>query len=177
MDAPPEFTHLVDMHYAPLYRFALSLSRQQSTAEDLTQQTFLQWARKGSTLRDGTKAKTWLFTTLYREWLGIARREKRFVTEEFNEETAEAEGMEVVDEDVTSVDAALIRESLSRLPDAYRAPLVLFYMKEMAYKDIAEVLEVPIGTVMSRLSRGKDMLRKELRTVMACGGEGEGGPS
>ncbi len=167
MDAPPEFTQLVDMHYAPLYRFALSLSRQQSTAEDLTQQTFLQWARKGSTLRDSTKAKTWLFTTLYREWLHVARRESRFVTEEFNEEMAEASTGEVVEE-TGPVDTALVMESLGRLPDTYRAPVVLFYMKEMAYKDIAEVLDVPLGTVMSRLSRGKDLLRKELRIAMAA---------
>ena len=144
MDAPPEFTLLVDMHYAPLYRFALSLSRQQSTAEDLTQQTFLQWARKGSTLRDSTKAKTWLFTTLYREWLGVARRESRFVTTEFDEETAGA-SIEDVEEELSAVDTALVMKSLDRLPDTYRAPVVLFYMKEMPYKDIAEVLEVPMA--------------------------------
>jgi RNA polymerase sigma factor (sigma-70 family) len=173
MDAPPEFTQLVDMHYAPLYRFALSLSRQPSTAEDLTQQTFLQWARKGSTLRDATKAKTWLFTTLYREWLGVARRESRFVTEEFNEETAE-NTVEEVAEETGPVDAALVMDSLGRLPETYRAPVVLFYMKEMAYRDIAEVLDIPLGTVMSRLSRGKDLLRKELRAAMAAENRGEG---
>src|ERR1700743_2816690 len=105
MDAPPEFTQLVDMHYAPLYRFALSLSRQPSTAEDLTQQTFLQWARKGATLRDGSKAKTWLFTTLYREWLHVARKESRFASAPLDEEITE--GMvEEVPEDTEKVDAA-----------------------------------------------------------------------
>lgn len=173
MDAPPEFTQLVDMHYASLYRFALSLARQQSTAEDLTQQTFLQWARKGSTLRDGSKAKTWLFTTLYREWLGVARRESRFVTTELDEEAIESRADEP-ELEMSAADTALVMRSLERLPDAYRAPVVLFYMKEMAYKDIAEVLEVPIGTVMSRLSRGKDLLRKELRSAMTRDGAGEG---
>src|ERR1700761_1990372 len=119
MDAPPEFTQLVDMHYAPLYRFALSLSRQPSTAEDLTQQTFLQWARKGSTLRDSTKAKTWLFTTLYREWLGVARRESRFVAAELHEEDVAAGAGETVEEP-GPVDTALVMESLGRLPETYR---------------------------------------------------------
>lgn len=174
MDAPPEFTQLVDMHYAPLYRFALSLSRQPSTAEDLTQQTFLQWARKGSTLRDTSKAKTWLFTTLYREWLHVARKESRFAAEPLDEEVME--GMvEEAPEDTAQVDSAVLMESLNRLPETYRAPVVLFYMKEMAYKDIAEVLEIPLGTVMSRLSRGKDLLRKALRVVMAGDSTMEGG--
>ena len=60
------FTQLVDAHYAPLYRFALSLTRNSSDAGDLTQQTFFIWAKKGEQLRDAAKAKSWLFTTLYR---------------------------------------------------------------------------------------------------------------
>ena len=63
----------------PLYRFALSLSRQESDAADLTQQTFLLWASKGHQLRDPSKVKTWLFTSLYREFLGRKRQQDRFV--------------------------------------------------------------------------------------------------
>jgi len=165
MEATPIFRELVDAHYEGLYRFGLSLARQSTAAEDLVQQTFLQWARKGHTLRDGTKAKTWLFTTLYREWLNIRRREGRVEVVEFNPEVHD--GGEAMDtEEINTEDSALVVEALQRLDDTYRAPLVLFYMKEMAYKDIAEVLEIPIGTVMSRLSRGKDMLRKSLRSAM-----------
>ena len=68
------FTQLVDAHYTPLYRFALSLTRNTSDACDLTQQTFFIWARKGEQLRDAAKAKSWLFTTLYREFLRGRRR-------------------------------------------------------------------------------------------------------
>ena len=63
------FAQLVDAHYAPLYRFALSLARNGSDAGDLVQQTFFIWATKGHGLRELSKAKSWLFTTLYREFL------------------------------------------------------------------------------------------------------------
>lgn len=162
MERVPDFRELVDAHYAGLYRFALSMCRRQATAEDLVQQTFLQWARKGTSLRDTTKVKSWLFTTLYREWLSISRKEKRFEVVEFNAEIhagAECDASS----DPGPVDNATLRKALEQLEASFRAPLVLFYMKELSYKQIAEILEVPIGTVMSRLSRGKDMLRKLLQ--------------
>lgn len=168
MELVPTFRELVDCHYEGLYRFAVSLSRRPSTAEDLVQQTFLQWARKGHTLRDGTKAKTWLFTTLYREWLGIARREKRIEMVEFNPDVHDGGG-DGNEDAIEPEDVLMVNVALDRLDDSFRVPLVLFYMKDMSYKKISEVLDVPIGTVMSRLSRGKDMLRKALRQVMASG--------
>ena len=76
MDAPL-FQQLVDSWYDPLYRFALSLSRNGDEALDLTQQTFARWAEKGHGLRDSTKAKSWLFTVLYREFLTGRRHQQR----------------------------------------------------------------------------------------------------
>ena len=69
------FTQLVDAHYTALYRFALSLARNGADAGDLVQQTFFIWATKGESLRDASKAKSWLFTTLYREFLRGRRRD------------------------------------------------------------------------------------------------------
>ena len=63
------FTELVDAYYQPLYKFAYSLSKSPDEAADLTQQTFYIWAKKGNTLRDASKVKSWLFTSLYREFL------------------------------------------------------------------------------------------------------------
>ena len=73
--ADDTFTQLVDAHYAALSRFALSLARREADACDLVQQTFYVWATKGHGLREQTKAKTWLFTTLYREFLRGRRRD------------------------------------------------------------------------------------------------------
>src|SRR5713101_6222599 len=73
-----DFQQLVDRQYAPLFRFGLTLAKSESEAADLTQQTFFLWASKGDQLRDRTKAKSWLFTTLYREFLSRRRHEVRF---------------------------------------------------------------------------------------------------
>ncbi|WP_240772805.1 RNA polymerase sigma factor [Phragmitibacter flavus] len=157
MDSKVDFQQLVDGHYAALYRFAFSMCRAEAQAKDLVQQTFLLWARKGHALKDATKVKTWLFTTLYREWLAVARREKRFESVEFEPERHEA-----VDEpaaEPVEVDGAMLQRALDELAVGYRAPLVLFYLKELSYKEIAEALDIPVGTVMSRLSRGKGLLR------------------
>ena len=70
-----EFEKLVERLYAPLYQFAFSLTRVEADACDLTQQTFAIWAAKGHQLRDPSKVKTWLFTTLHREFLDSRRRQ------------------------------------------------------------------------------------------------------
>jgi RNA polymerase sigma-70 factor (ECF subfamily) len=155
-----DFEKLVEEFYMPLYRFALSLSRQESDAADLTQQTFFLWASKGHQLRDASKVKTWLFTSLYREFLGRKRQQDRFVEGESN---AEAIGAQTVPASVVNqLDGDIVQRALFALEEIYRAPLTLFYLQQHSYKEIAETLEVPIGTVMSRISRGKEQLRKAL---------------
>lgn len=149
----------------PLYRFALSLSRKESDAGDLTQQAFFTWAKKGHQLRDSSKAKTWLFTTLYREFLARKRQSDRFVEVESEEQFIEPQHL--APSVVESLDAAIVQEALANLEDRYRAPVTLFYMKQHSYREIAEILEIPIGTVMSRISRGKAELRVRLSDLAA----------
>ena len=156
----PGDDELAMRHYAPLYRFALSLTQTEAEALDLVQQTFYRWAAKGHQLRDASRLKTWLFTTLYREYLATRRRQNRFpqVTLEVLDNhpaTASAETVE-------RLDAQVVLAALSRLDEAFRVPLALFYLENLSYKQIADVLEVAPGTVMSRLARGRDQLRQML---------------
>lgn len=152
---------LVDAHYASLYRFALSLARSAADAADLTQQTFYIWATKGSSLRDVDKAKTWLFTTLYREFIRTRRRDGRM---SFIEDLppAEQDPPDLAADDVARLDNQLVMDALQSVGETFRAPLTLFYLKDLSYQEIATILDVPIGTVMSRLSRGKAHLREAL---------------
>lgn len=156
-----EFADLVDAHYEGLYRFGYSLTRNPDSASDLVQETFCIWAEKGHQLLDRTKAKTWLFTTLYRQFLGQRRFAQRFVDGEFEESL---ESVEVAPEDHADrqMDGQRAVELLSELDEIYRAPLALFYLQQNSYKEIAAVLEIPMGTVMSRISRAKGMLKRRM---------------
>lgn len=154
------FENLVSAHYEGLYRFALTLVRRSEEAADLTQETFYRYATKGSQLRDSSKAKSWLYTTLYRQFLMGRRRESRFPHVELKDGQPE---LPVVDADsVNRIDASAVLEALDTLDETYRAPLSLFYLGEHSYKEIAAILDIPIGTVMSRLSRARGMLRQRL---------------
>ena len=153
----PDFDQIVSDFYQPLYRFALSLAERESEACDLTQQTFFLWAAKGQQLRDRSKIKSWLFTTLHREFLGSRRRTTRFPHHEI--ESVERELPPVTPATVNELDAATVMQALMSVDEVYRAPLMLFYLEDHSYLEIAAVLEVPVGTVMSRLARGKAQLR------------------
>lgn len=156
-----EFEELVDAHYQALFRFGMSLTRDVNTASDLVQETFCIWAAKGSQLKDRSKAKTWLFTTLHREFLSLRRRASKFSDEPIDEDSAEV-STPSQDEAERQMDGQRALEILGSLEETYRAPLALFYLQQHSYKEIAEILDVPIGTVMSRLSRGKEMLRRRM---------------
>jgi RNA polymerase sigma factor (sigma-70 family) len=135
----PEFQMLVDRHYAALYRFALSLSGSGDAASDLVQQTFYLWAEKGHQLRDGSKAKSWLFTTLYREYLSTYRRNVRHP--EVDLDDAELELPSIAPEVLQEMDGAAAVRALSEVDEVFRAPLTLFYLEDLSYKEIADLLE------------------------------------
>ena len=153
-----DFEEIVDRYYPMLYRFALSLARNEADACDLTQQTFSVWATKGHLLRDSSKAKSWLFTTLYREFISSRRREMRWPKEDISE--MENELPAAMPETVDVLEAGQVMEALQSIDETFRAPLALFYLQEHSYEQIAQILEIPIGTVMSRLSRGKQKLQQ-----------------
>jgi RNA polymerase sigma-70 factor (ECF subfamily) len=155
------FPQLVETYYASLYRFALSLTRSSSDASDLTQQTFFIWATRGESLREISKAKSWLFTTLYREFLRTRRRDSRIAALE-DLPPADQDPPDVEPDTINKLDAQLVLEALQEVEPVFREPVTLFYLQELSYLEIAEILSVPIGTIMSRLSRGKAQLRARL---------------
>lgn len=154
------FERVVDAYYESLYRFAFSLTGQQSEAWDLTQEAFRRLARKSALLRDPAKAKSWLFTTLYRQFLDHCRTRQRHPEVELPE--AEGELPATQPDIADRIDAETARQALSRVDAVFRVPLVLFYLGEHSYAEIAQMLGVPIGTVMSRIARGRAQLRKLL---------------
>ena len=151
------FEDIVSAYYQSLYRFGYSLAKNEHEAGDLTQQTFFIYAKKGGSVRDKSKVKSWLFTTLYREFLRRRRNDSRM--DHYEPDMLEAAGGTVEPHIRRHLDANLALEALAEVDKVYRQPLALFYMKDLSYKEIAETLDVPIGTIMSRLSRGKAQLR------------------
>lgn len=158
-----EFENVVAHHYGPLYQFAVSLTRNEAEACDLTQQTFYIWAAKGHQLRDVTKVKTWLFTTLHREFLGSRRRQTRFPHVELDDASADLPA--VPPASVNQLDSEQLLEALGQLDEVYRAAVVLFYLEDYSYNEIAQILDIPLGTVKSRLTRGLQRLHHLLTNV------------
>jgi len=158
MNSAEQFEAIVSEHYEPLFRFALGLTRSESDACDLTQQTFYVWATKGHQLRDFTKVKTWLYTTLHRAFLQGRRRQSRFPQQELDDAVEQLPAASPVLAD--RVDALQVLPALARVDEKFQAAVALFYLEDYAYKDIAVILEVPVGTVKSRIARGVMQLRE-----------------
>jgi RNA polymerase sigma-70 factor (ECF subfamily) len=162
---------LVGAHYESLYRYAFRLSGSSSEAEDLTQETFCQAQSKLGQLRDATRAKAWLFSILrnaYLRRLRVSKQEHRIPFEDLGEIP------ERPSEPLPEVDPGQLQQALSELPEAYRTPVILFYFEEFSYRAIAEHIEVPIGTVMSRLARAKLFLRQKLLPAIKSSAEEAG---
>jgi RNA polymerase sigma-70 factor, ECF subfamily len=159
MNTAELFEALAVEHYASLFRFGVSLTRSEAEAQDLTQQTFLTWATKGHQLRDPLKAKAWLFSTLHRAFLRGHQRQSKLSYQSLDE------ALEVASPAVhpgAPVDASWALVALTRVDDVYRAAVSLFYLEDWSYLEIAAILQVPVGTVKSRISRGVEQLRRLL---------------
>src|SRR4051794_14861533 len=150
---------LVDAHYEPLFRYAFRLSGTAADAEDLTQEAFCKAQLQFHQLRDPDRAKAWLFSILRNAYLHRVRSDqtRRQVPLDAVGDLA-APGPEPLPEG----EPAELQAALDELPEAFRTPVILFYFEEFSYRDIAEQMGVPLGTVMSRLARAKAHLRRRL---------------
>ncbi len=152
-------TKLVDDHYMSLYRYACRLTGSSDEAADLTQETFCQAQQKYHQLRDPSKARSWLFSILRNAYLHRLRASKHeaVVSLEWIGDLSEPAA-----EPLPEVDPELLQMALDELPEVYKTPIILYYFEEFSYRDIAEQMDLPIGTVMSRLARAKAHLRARL---------------
>lgn len=155
-----DYEQIVALHHESLFRFAYSLAGNPDDAAELTQETYVRLLTKGRQLRDRNKVKTWLYTTLYHIFLGRKRHERRFPHVEIF--SAEDELPPFTPELADKLDSETVMQSLQELEQHFRAPLVLYYLQCLTYREVAEVLGIRVGTVMSRLSRGKALLRQRL---------------
>jgi RNA polymerase sigma-70 factor (ECF subfamily) len=138
----------------------LSLTRSEADALDLTQQTFHVWALKGHQLRDPAKVKTWLFTTMHRGFLACRRKKNRFTHYTLDEVAEQLPAVAPKVDDLT--DCGQVLFALAKVDEVYQAAVALFYLEDYSYQEIARILEVPLGTVKSRIARGVDQLREIL---------------
>jgi RNA polymerase sigma-70 factor (ECF subfamily) len=154
-----DVAQLVAEYYRAVYRYAYRLSSSVPDAEDLTQQVFLVAQQKLGQLRNVESAQSWLFAILRNCFLKACQRRRPIPAAnlQLNMETVPAE----IPPD-TEIDRERLQEALNQLPAPFRVVLVMFYFEECSYRQIAEGLDLPIGTVMSRLARAKRHLRSRL---------------
>jgi RNA polymerase sigma-70 factor (ECF subfamily) len=152
---------LVDDYYAALYRYAYRLTGSAADADDLTQEAYCKAQSCLGQLRDLTRARPWLFSILRNAYLQRIRsdRQQRWVTLDAAAELAEAPAET---DSPIDIDPERLQQALSELAEGFRTPVILYYFEDFSYRDIAEQMDLPIGTVMSRLARAKTHLRSRL---------------
>jgi len=150
----------VEQHYLSLYKFAFCLVGSERDATNLIRDTYRVLLTKGEDIRDAHKVKSWLFTTLYRQFLG--RRHARCLPDT-TVEWEEYELRTISPQHIEALEGSPVITALQKLDENYRAPVAMFYLEELSYKKMAEVLELSIDTIMSRISRGKEILRRRLQ--------------
>lgn len=158
-----------------LYSAALRMTRNPADAEDLVQETFLRAYRGFGGFQEGTNLKAWLYRILTNTFINIYRAKKRRPDETELDEVedlylyrrlggleAAALGRSAEDELMDWFTEVEVKEALDALPENFRIAVLLADVEGFSYKEIAEILDIPIGTVMSRLHRGRKSLEKRL---------------
>lgn len=156
--SPVDVAQLVREHHQAVYRYAYRLTGSVQDAEDLTQQVFLTAHRKLGQLRSIEKARSWLFAILRNCFFREQGRRRPVLAVDLSLDTDLLPMATPAD----AVDTDRLQQALDQLPDAFRLMVVMFYFEECSYREIAARLNVPIGTVMSRLARAKGYLRTAL---------------
>ena len=161
-DAPDRFRRLVLPHLDAAYSYARYLARDGAAAEDIVQEAFLR-AWKGFSNCRGSE-KSWLLAIVrncFRDWASASQRGdgRADPLDDIHELTDEAEPEGIL---LHRMDMEIVRETITRLPEPFRETLVLRELEELSYREIATLTATPIGTVMSRLARGREMLARLL---------------
>ncbi len=169
------FETLILPHAASLYGQAYQLTRNAPDAEDLVQDTFLRAYQFFDQFQGGTNARAWLFKILTNLYINAYRKRTRepekvsydemedfYLYNRLSHAQATGMGGSPEDEVMRRVQAEAVEEAIGRLPDEYRETVVLADLNELSYQEISDILEIPIGTVRSRLSRGRRLVQKAL---------------
>ena len=165
------------MQYAPqLYSAALRMTRNPADAEDIVQETFLKGFRAYHTYQEGTNLKAWVYRILTNTYINRYRKKQRrpaetelgdlqdlYLFRRLGEPSGATQSAE--DSVLEQFVDADVKQALESLPDHFRIPVLLADVEGFSYKEIAEMIDVPIGTVMSRLHRGRKALQKKLWSV------------
>lgn len=171
-----DFQHEAIPHIDALYRYALRLTQNEKDAEDLLQETFLRALRFWSSYNKGSNCKAWLFRIMKNIFLNGVDKLKRSPAPSSLEDTDEwylygqlkEFGNQAIREDPALIFeykdwTEQISQAIDELPDEFREPLVLYDGEGLSYQEISETLDIPIGTVRSRLNRA----RKKIQTTLA----------
>jgi RNA polymerase sigma-70 factor (ECF subfamily) len=170
-----KFADLAMEHMGSLYTAALRMTRNPADAEDLVQETYLKAYRAFNTFQEGTNLKAWLYKILTNTFINAYRSKKRRPEQTELDEVedlylyrrlggleAAAAGRSAEEEVLEHFTEGDIKAALEALPEQFRMAVLLADVEGFSYKEIAEILDVPIGTVMSRLHRGRKALQKAL---------------
>jgi len=168
----PEFTSAALSHIDSLYGTALRLTRRAADAEDLVQDTYLKAFRSAHQFEPGTNLKAWLFTILHNTFRNVRRHDGRSPVDVDSDAVERAPNAGPADQSPEQIlsrrtlDADL-QAALDDLPEAFRQAVWLRDVEELTYAEMAKVLDIPMGTVMSRISRGRRALSEGLRARRA----------
>jgi len=154
------FGILVERYERAVYHLAVRTLRDAEEAKDATQEAFFKGFRALRTFRPGAKFSTWIFTIVYRVCCDRLARRKRYSGDELPDRADPSAGPQ---EQAESADEARrLRAAIDALPEKYRTVITLFHLQNKQYEEIAQVLDLPLGTVKTHLFRAKDRLRKAL---------------